>query len=571
MINNDLEISSYGSSKYNIDYDEVFLYEKKSNIRAQTAPPRPPNDIDEFKKSELFCLIEKSLNFLEGFTHPYEKQFDVDSSEGQTSCKNFLIILEKMHDSLNTITKSREYRKCFSKAYRILYKENKLCYLTEILDSSQEAVPCLYVNGDKYDFTINVIEKGNELFSQFLSLKRLIRKCFLSTNYENSLLDVSSIKNDLKECLEKFDEKWICYENLYVKELMVIESQARKFITDAIKLEKKLTELEKKLEKEEILNSNKDNLNNIKSKLVEKIAKINSIANVEGHGRDDLGYNILKSAEEIFQRISICESQSIRNLAQNVKNSFTDIRVLLKKYSINIEVVDPQLRNNQDLIKILTNYENYWENGKVYFLNKQKCSQLIFFSSVLEGLSEKYNDFAEMIECCEAEIFIIIPMIIVLRRINFEDQNICQHFLPELNDKNSNSYKMFFKLKNLLINLDKKNLAKNKENNFPNNYQMKNKMKNRKKNSYKTLLNFNKGFIHNKISNQVYNFVENLIIKQDSVSNKNIKYKLEFCDDKIINEVLRILRILSIEIQRKNPSEWNDFLNVSLKTSTSVN
>lgn len=568
MINNDLEITSYGSSKYNIDYDEVFIYEKKQSIRAQTAPARPPNDIDEFKKSELFSLIEKSLNFLEGFTHPYEKQFDVDSIEGQASCKNFLIILEKMHYCLNTFTSSRDYRTSFSKAYRILYKENKLCYLTEILDSAQEAVPCLYVNGEKYDFTINVIEKGNELFSQFLSLKKLIRKCFLSTNYENSLLDVSSIKNDLKECLEKFDEKWIFYENLYVKELMVIESQARKYITEAIELEKKLTELEKKIEKEEnILNSKEDDLHNIKAKLVEKIAKINSIANVEGHGRDDLNYNILKSAEEIFRRISICESQSIRNLAHNVKNSFNDIRMILKKYSINIEVVDPQLRNNQDLVKILTDYEKFWESGKVYFLNKKKCSQLIFFSSVLEGLSEKYKNFAEMIECCEAEIFIIIPMIIVLRRINFEDQNICQHFLPELNDKNSNSYKMFFKLKNLLINLDKKNMKSNKENNVSNNF----KFNNKKKNSYKILLNFNKGFIHNKISNQVYNFVENLIIRQDIALSKNIKYKLEFCDDKIINEVLRILRRLSIEVQRKNPSEWNEFLNVSLKNSTSVN
>jgi hypothetical protein len=33
---------------------------------------------------------------------------------------------------------SREYREEFSKAYKILYKEGNLCYLTEILDSAQE-------------------------------------------------------------------------------------------------------------------------------------------------------------------------------------------------------------------------------------------------------------------------------------------------------------------------------------------------------------------------------------------------------------------------------------------------
>lgn len=31
---------------------------------------------------------------------------------------------------------SRNYRNEFSKAYKILYKDNKLCYLTEILDSA---------------------------------------------------------------------------------------------------------------------------------------------------------------------------------------------------------------------------------------------------------------------------------------------------------------------------------------------------------------------------------------------------------------------------------------------------
>ena len=31
---------------------------------------------------------------------------------------------------------SRSYRNEFSKAYKILYKDDKLCYLTEILDSA---------------------------------------------------------------------------------------------------------------------------------------------------------------------------------------------------------------------------------------------------------------------------------------------------------------------------------------------------------------------------------------------------------------------------------------------------
>ena len=37
---------------------------------------------------------------------------------------------------MNTI--DRSYREGFSQAYKVLYKEGKLSYLTEILDSAQE-------------------------------------------------------------------------------------------------------------------------------------------------------------------------------------------------------------------------------------------------------------------------------------------------------------------------------------------------------------------------------------------------------------------------------------------------
>ncbi len=123
---------------------------------------------------------------------------------------------------------------------------------------------------------------------------------------------------------------------------MVIESKARKYITDAIDYELQLTELERLEEAEEkIMSDYQDKVHEIKAKLSKQIAKINSVANMEGHGRDDLDYSILNSAENIFKKISVCESESIRILAQNVRSSFSSIRKLLRKYSENIEIIDP--------------------------------------------------------------------------------------------------------------------------------------------------------------------------------------------------------------------------------------
>ena len=96
----------------------------------------------------------------------------------------------------------------------------------------------MFVNGEKYEFSKNVIKRGTILFSTFLELHRVLRKGFLSINYEGSFLNIQSIKNDLKEILEKYDKNWIEYEDLYVRELMVIEAQARQLITNAIDLDK---------------------------------------------------------------------------------------------------------------------------------------------------------------------------------------------------------------------------------------------------------------------------------------------------------------------------------------------
>lgn len=44
--------------------------------------------------------------------------------------------------------------------------------------------------------------------------------------------------------LEEFDNTWVAYEQIYVLELMLIEADARRFITDAIESEKELALIE---------------------------------------------------------------------------------------------------------------------------------------------------------------------------------------------------------------------------------------------------------------------------------------------------------------------------------------
>ena len=46
--------------------------------------------------------------------------------------------------------------------------------------------------------------------------------------------------DDMAKNLEEFDQTWVAYEQIYVLELMLIEADARRFITEAIETEKEL-------------------------------------------------------------------------------------------------------------------------------------------------------------------------------------------------------------------------------------------------------------------------------------------------------------------------------------------
>ena len=67
-------------------------------------------------------------------------------------------------------------------------------------------------------------------------------------------------------------------------------------------------------------------------------------------------------------------------MAERIKKAFVDFKTLLRKYDQNIEVVDPQLKNNVELVEILVEFENSWSQGLTYFLDSKMFNQLLHFS-----------------------------------------------------------------------------------------------------------------------------------------------------------------------------------------------
>jgi tetratricopeptide (TPR) repeat protein len=401
----------------------------------------------------------------------------------------------------------------------VLFVDASLSYLTEILDSAQEGFPFLYVNGEKYMFSQDVLEAGQKLFHGFCEIQHVIKNIYSLAWEENPHASVEEIKEDIKANLEAFDKYWVTFEQLYVFELMLIEADARRYITNAVEIEKDLIAMELKEKTKGKIFLDSEEYNNARKKLVKVIGQINSVANPEGTGRDDLGVEILIRSEHLIRTVSATQSKAVRCLAEKIKKTFKDLRALFKKYQQNIEVVDPQLRNNPDLVDALFSYENSWEKGAAYFTESKKWQQLLHFSQRIEALKEKHDKFANQIEDRDAEIFVSIPCILVLMAINNEDKGLWCTFWPEIFQDTTELNKVLMELKELLGG---KMIAEDYE---------------------------------------LYNYIEKIILDMDLPDTLKEKVK----DQELkIELILQKIKWLSMQVSRNDPQEWNLFLDVLL-------
>lgn len=243
------------------------------------------------------------------------------------------------------------------------------------------------------------------------------------------------------------------------------------------------------------------------------------MANSAGKGRDDLTLDILIAAENISRTVSNYQSRAIRKLAERIRQAFLNIRLLFRKYSENIEFVDPQLKNNTDLSEALLAYEKSWEKGKEFLLNQNIRSILISFSQQVESLTEKHIELQEKIDSMDADLFMIIPCIIILRTLDENDRRIYNLYYPELRQQNG----------------EQENFDKLKK-------------------DYNTIKSKNDGF-------DVYNLLENAILEKDTDLIQLQAMKITKEDiDKFVNEIKR----LAILLQRSKPTDWNTLMETAM-------
>lgn len=464
---------------------------------------------------------------------------------------------------------NRAYIDKFSKAYKILYSEDTSVYLPEIFDSAQEGYSYLWVNSEKYVFSDDVLDSGRELKRAFASLKfDLENYAFQFQHKIKTNKQFREVKQSLNEYLEKFDKAWTNYEKNYILELMVIEADSRRYVQNAIMAEQELSKLENssldklKLDKQ----TRSAQLSEARNSLVSWISQINAVANINGKGRDDLKYSILEEAEkrksEVDAYLSANEythkSKWFSQLYDNLHTTLVNFRALLVKYSDNIEVVDPQLKNNVELVEAITDFENVWSKANEFFVNQDKFKCFLVMSWYLERLRDQDKHFKSQIDEMDYEIFMIIPAMIIQSAVleiieqnmdhygkfDIESKpkievgtnfiNIIATFWPTLICENSSKseIELWSTLSNLVLSIYELYLKYKEE---------------RGTKFYKFREIFEMLILKNKLDSLVSE--SDLWVQKEDV------------------DKLSSIKSMSMDLQRSKPSEWNELLDICISSA----
>jgi hypothetical protein len=140
---------------------------------------------------------------------------------------------------------------------------------------------------------------------------------------------------------------------------------------------------------------------------------------------------------------------------------------------------------------------------------------------VIEATGEKHKSFSEQLDNREAEIFVIIPSLLILKSLEGDDKDICSFFNPDMFDKNTVQGQQLVTLKK----------------------------------------NYEQGRLKMGSSFDYYNLIEKCLLEVP-LTEKERKSEKEY---DIQNKIMKEIKGLSMCLSRFKPADWNKFLDVVIK------
>ena len=138
---------------------------------------------------------------------------------------------------------------------------------------------------------------------------------------------------------------------------------------------------------------------------------------------------------------------------------------------------------------------------------------------MIEATAEKHKTFSEQLEQRDAEIFINIPALLVLKSLENDDKEICSVFYPDMYDEKNPVSHSVRGLKKFYATLSK-----------PGSYEL-------------------------------YNLVEKVVVEVPLTPEEQHQVTQLDLETKLIKEI----RCHAMQLSRFKPADWNKFLDVVIK------
>lgn len=366
---------------------------------------------------------EATISRLVGAYQHYEN-FNLQTAEGADAAAAYLASVEAAANALQIPSENRSYRAAFPLNYRSLFPGEARCYRVDVLEASIEHYNVIWVNGEKFEFSHEATQRAESLQQAWYALGAVLDRWGRAATRGHSMSQANvsprsmrPTRVELRSALEMLDSAWAGFEDRYISELVDIEAKARSLIVTAIEREQRLEALEKKYGEDcQDVAEYREGL----KLLVAAVARLNSVANVQRKGRDDLHFQVLIDAKDVLRRCkaigwSVEAGQAARILSSDVEESFQALRQYFRDVAHCLERVDPHLGNNQGLVDRLMDWEESWEVGTGYLLQRRVMDALCDTVAEIKKAQRIAPKLASMCEECDVELFLVLPRLVWLR------------------------------------------------------------------------------------------------------------------------------------------------------------
>ena len=153
------------------------------------------------------------------------------------------------------------------------------------------------------------------------------------------------------------------------------------------------------------------------------IGQLNSLANRDGKGRNDLDVSILEAAIAILP-LGMCplgkpKFTGALSLANDVVESFEAMRSYLRELrKVGLHRVDPELSRNRGLVQRLVKWEETWEVGLKFVKDKVMRAALHSVHGEIRKVQNVEPNFRQMLEDNDVGLFLSLPRVIILHFLN---------------------------------------------------------------------------------------------------------------------------------------------------------